>query len=102
MAASVRLLPGVEQSLVSYCAQAGVSKSHVLQEALAQYLMHPARSELHSPDHSVQDAGSEVFQAFTAASLIGQCSGRALSVGAHSADKTAVRAAARRRLQPAG
>lgn len=102
MAASVRLTPGVEQSLVSYCAQAGVSKSHVLQEALAQYLMHPARSELRAPPEAIQDAGSAVFQAFAAASLIGQRVDQTVSAGSRSADKAAVRAAATRRLQPAG
>jgi hypothetical protein len=96
---SVRLLPEVEESLASYCAQAGVSKSHVLQEALAEYLAKPERRVQRAGGRSAQAVGSPVFQSFQVAALIGR--GKT-SPGAHapgSADKATVRAVARARLQ---
>lgn len=36
---SVRLPPAVEQDLGAYCAKQGLTKSHVVQEALAHYLV---------------------------------------------------------------
>lgn len=36
---SVRLSPPIEQALTAWCARQGVTKSHVVQEALADYLL---------------------------------------------------------------
>jgi hypothetical protein len=36
---SVRLEPGLEAALDAYCARAGITRSHAVQEGLAQYLV---------------------------------------------------------------
>ncbi len=89
MPLTVRLDGTLESALERYCIDTGVSKSLVVQESLALYLLDPppraakgsaARSSKAAP------AASANFAAFAAAGLVG---GVALGQGA---DKAAVRA----------
>ena len=87
MTLTVRLDPTLATALDRYCTDTGTSKSHVVQESLAAYLIGAAR-----PDATLdaKDLGlpSPAFQAFADAGLVG-----AVDLGlAGSADKAAVRA----------
>lgn len=79
MTLTVRLDTALESALDRYTGEQGVSKSHVVQEALAEYLT--ARSSRRQRPAEV----SENFKAFERAGLIG-----ALAVGG-GADKESVR-----------
>lgn len=89
MPLTVRLDGTLEAALERYCAHTGVSKSLVVQESLASYLLgQPARAT-RRPAESASAASppaSANYQAFSAAGLVGSV---ALGQGA---DKTAVRA----------
>ena len=87
MTLTVRLDPTLATALDRYCTDTGTSKSHVVQESLAAYLIGVSR-----PDTTVgeKDAGlpSPAFQAFADAGLVGTVD---LALPG-SADKAAVRA----------
>ncbi len=92
MPLTVRLDPTLERALERYCAATGVSKSLVVQESLAAYLVvksAPGAVGTTAP----KDAGySANYRAFADAGLIG---GGALG---QSADKAAVRKRALQRI----
>jgi predicted transcriptional regulator len=87
MTLTVRLDPTLATALDRYCADTGTSKSHVVQESLAAYLIGAAR-----PDATLdaKDLGprSPAFKAFADAGLVGAVD---LDLPG-SADKAAVRA----------
>lgn len=86
MTLTVRLDATLATALDRYCADTGTSKSHVVQESLAAYLIGASRSD---STGGTQDAGlpSPAFQAFADAGLVG---GVELALPG-SADKAAVR-----------
>jgi hypothetical protein len=88
MTLTVRLDTALESALERYCAERGVSKSLVVQESLATYLLaDPARSAKASERSADKKPPvSANYRAFAEAGLIG---GVALGQGA---DKQAVRA----------
>ncbi len=95
MPLTVRLDPTLEQALERYCTGSGVSKSHVVQESLATYLVtrvSTASDEATSPKAKAK-APSALFKAFDDAGFIG-----AIELGGVSADKQAVRQRMRERL----
>jgi hypothetical protein len=88
MTLTVRLDDSLESALERHCAARGVTKSRVVQESLAAYLLSGA---LHPGKAAPGPAGREAqvsanYQAFAEAGLIGAV---ALGLGA---DKAAVRA----------
>lgn len=87
MTLTVRLDPTLATALERYCADTGTSKSHVVQESLAAYLIGAARPD--APlDAKNLGLPSPAFQAFADAGLVG-----AVDLGLPgSADKAAVRA----------
>ena len=92
MTLTVRLDPTLETALERYCANTGTSKSHVVQESLAAYLMTtPRTTERNAGLDAAQP--SPAFQAFADAGLVGAI---ALPL-AGSADKAAVRAHVQKR-----
>lgn len=97
MPLTVRLDPTLEQALERYCTGSGVSKSHVVQESLATYLVtrvSTASDEATSPKAKAKaKAPSALFKAFDDAGFIG-----AIELGGVSADKQAVRQRMRERL----
>jgi len=82
MTLTVRLDAATETALVRYCTQRGVTKSLVVQESLAVYLL--ADGAL--PRQGLSTGVSDNYKAFADAGLIG-----AVSLG-RSADKAGVRA----------
>jgi len=97
MTLTVRLDPAVESALERYCAERGVTKSLVVQECLAGYLLadqakaaNVRRSSAAKPPAPV----SANYKAFADAGFIG-----AGELGGGSADKAAVRALALRRIR---
>jgi predicted transcriptional regulator len=101
MPLTVRLDPALERALDVYCTTQGVSKSLVVQESLARYLVGGSSAQ-RSAAQSLATADAEVLPsahwlAFERAGLIG-CIGRD---GEHDAgtpaDKAAVRAKAAER-----
>ena len=95
MTLTVRLDAATESALDRYCAERGVTKSRVVQESLAVYLLADRMGE-------VCDAGkvpskatpSANYRAFADAGFIG-----AGKLGGGSADKAAVRAMAMKRIR---
>jgi predicted transcriptional regulator len=73
MTLTVRLPDPLERALDEYCAAHGTTKSHVVQECLAQYLVRPA--ETGAPDKGV----SGNFAAFKRAGLLGCATGDGVS-----------------------
>jgi predicted transcriptional regulator len=71
MTLTVRLPQKLEDALSEYSSSNGLSKSHVVQEALAQYLVQTQRSEARQP--------SETYKALKKAGLIGCFSGDGVS-----------------------
>ena len=89
MTLTVRLDTAVESALERYCAERGVTKSLVVQECLAGYLLafqaQGARAAAAVPD-AAEPPVSDNYRAFAEAGLIG-----GIALG-HGADKAAVRA----------
>jgi len=88
MTLTVRLDPALESALDRYCAEHGVTKSLVVQECLASYLVEqqPAKAR-------AARAANPLYEAFSQAGLVG-----AGELGGGSADKAAVRARAAQRI----
>ena len=86
MVLTVRLDPTLDAALERYCNEQGTTKSHVVQESLAAYLL----GEDAARARGVAAVGP-AFAAFERAGLIGGA-----SLGAVRADKAAVRARATR------
>ena len=88
MTLTVRLKPELESALELHCAERGVSKSLLVQEALAAYLVQPlARKPRQAAGPGLPAEPSANYRAFEALGLIGCVAG----VG--PADKAGVRAA---------
>ena len=85
MTLTVRLPAPIESALASYCAERGITKSLVVQESLAAYLLDNASAKAGAGAVSAGASVSANYKAFAAAGLIG---GVALGQGA---DKAAVR-----------
>jgi hypothetical protein len=94
MTLTVRLPLPLEKSLDAYCAEHGLTKSHVVQECLATYLVQ-ARTDRAAAQPRSQV--SPAYAAFKRAGLIG-----AADLGSASATREAVRQRARQRLQRGG
>jgi predicted transcriptional regulator len=94
MTLTVRLDPTLATALDRYCADTGTTKSHVVQESVAAYLISARQSP--SPRGAHEAAlPSPAFQAFADAGLVG-----AVDLGsAGNADKAAVRARVAARAQ---
>ena len=96
MTLTVRLDNTLESALARYCTQRGVTKSLVVQESLAAYLL----SATPPPGQpATARAGGEIqvsanYRAFAEAGLIG-----CVELGGGSADKAAVRARAMQRIR---
>jgi hypothetical protein len=88
MTLTVRLDSALESALVRYCAERGVTKSLVVQESLAAYLLSgpPRTARAAAEPAGGKGPVSANYQAFADAGLIGAV---ALGQGAH---KAAVRA----------
>jgi predicted transcriptional regulator len=96
MTLTVRLDPTLETALDRHCAATGVSKSQVVQESLAAYLMDTARVTELSTAHN-EAPPSLAYAAFADVGLVG---GVALALPLPgSADKAAVRAQVAARVQ---
>ncbi len=97
MTLTVRLDATLESSLERYCAATGTTKSLVVQESLAAYLLaSQMRAAGGGADGARSKSGAAVsgnYQAFANAGLIG-----AGELGGVSADKAAVRARVRQRV----
>lgn len=100
MTLTVRLDSALESALERFCAERGLSKSLVVQESLASYLLadqtQGARSRARQAAGSAAVGASANYQAFAAAGLIG-----AGTLGSGPADKAAVRARAVQRVRRA-
>ena len=70
MTLTVRLSPNLEEALEQYSSESGLTKSHVVQEALAEYLVHARKA---AADDS--GASSENFRVLAKAGLVGSVSG---------------------------
>ena len=103
MPLTVRLDPALERALELYCTTQGVSKSLVVQESLASYLVSaelPAGQPGVAGDPKEQArAPSANWQAFERAGLIGCVAGDGVAA-VNGADKAAVRAKATSRRKP--
>jgi hypothetical protein len=87
MTLTVRLDTALESALARHCAERGVTKSLVVQESLAAYLLEDSTAKAKAAGHVKPGASvSANYKAFADAGLIG---GVALGRGA---DKAAVRA----------
>ena len=89
MTLTVRLPEPLDRALENYCAAHGLTKSHVVQECLAQYLVPKAKA--------AGDGNGSVsanYAAFKRAGLIGS-----VQIDAASATKDVVRKRAAARLQ---
>ena len=95
MTISARFPPELAEQLNQFCREASLTKSHVVQEAVADYLVRArsARGRLRSGPAS---RSSEIFRAFEQVGMIGL--GGVESGSVPQADKKAVRAAAVQRL----
>lgn len=93
MTLTVRLDATLETALERYCATTGSSKSHVVQESLATYLLDAARPATLSAARSGASV-SDNFRAFAEAGLVGGVAHApsAASAPTGSADKAGVRA----------
>ena len=83
MTLTVRLDDSMAAALAEHCAARGTSKSRVVQQSLAAYLLQAAAA---APAAATRHAPSSAFAAFEAAGLLG--SG---ALGRAPADKAAVR-----------
>ena len=95
MTLTVRLDGALESALERHCAERGVTKSLVVQESLAAYLLAVAPRSGKAAGHAAD--GAEVsanYRAFADAGLIGTG-----ELGGASADKSAVRARALQRIR---
>ena len=94
MTLTVRLTDPLESALALYCAERGVTKSLVVQESLARYLVEARAESGPVPTHKRGRAiePGAVWQAFTAAGFIG-----AGDLGGVSATKAVVRGRAKQR-----
>jgi predicted transcriptional regulator len=88
MTLTVRLDDTLESALTRYCAERGVTKSLVVQECLAKYLIDaPARAGRGGASRgSAEPTASATYRAFADAGLIG------CVAGGGGADKATVRA----------
>ena len=96
MTLTVRLDAALQAALDRHCAQRGVTKSLVVQESLAAYLVagrSQAPGAASAPSGAAAPAPSAAFRAFSDVGLIGAVAG-----GAEPAEKAAVRARVRQRL----
>lgn len=94
MTLTVRLDATLQAALDRHCAQRGVTKTLVVQESLAAYLV-VAQPAAGGPADALADAAtpaSAAFRAFADAGLIG-----AVALGDAPADKAAVRAQVQQR-----
>jgi hypothetical protein len=73
MTLTVRLPPQLENDLDAYSSSNGLTKSHVVQQALAQYLVHAKKGATPTPQPS------ETYKALKKAGLIGCFSGDGVS-----------------------
>ena len=99
MTLTVRLDSALESALERYCAERGVTKSLVVQECLASYLLADrsrAASDRSAASAKPRTTPSANYQAFADAGFIG-----AGELGGGSADKAAVRARAMQRIRRA-
>lgn len=88
MTLTVRLKPEIESALELHCAERGVTKSLVVQEMLAEYLVkQPGRARWRAPAPEAPAEPSETYRAFEALGLIGAV------FGVGPADKAGVHAA---------
>jgi predicted transcriptional regulator len=96
MTLTVRLDETLESALERYCAEAGVTKSRVVQQSLAAYLLAnpPAGAKAEGGRASRKDQVSANYRAFEKAGLIGTG-----ELGGGSADKATVRARAMQRIR---
>jgi predicted transcriptional regulator len=83
MTLTVRLPQPLEKALDAYSAEKGLTKSHVVQEALAEYLVHATDAQPPARNEGV----SEAYRAMKKAGLIGCVSG----MNGESATKDVVR-----------
>ena len=87
MTLTVRLDPTLATALDRYCADTGTTKSHVVQESVAAYLLSAKQPPTPHGAHDVARP-SPAYRAFVDAGLVG-----AVDLGSTgSADKAAVRA----------
>ena len=90
MTLTVRLDSAIESALERYCAERGVTKSLVVQECLAGYLLadqaQAGKAALAERAAAAEPQVSDNYRAFAEAGLIG-----GIALG-HGADKAAVRA----------
>ncbi len=91
MTLTVRLPLTLESELDAHCAQHGLTKSHVVQECLMEYLVQ-ARSGAAAT--APRAKASEAYAAFKRAGLVGS-----VNLGSPSATRDAVRQRALQRLQ---
>ena len=99
MTLTVRLDTAVESALERYCTERGVTKSLVVQECLATYLLADqaqAATARHAAVTTQPASVSANYKAFADAGFIG-----AGELGGGSADKAAVRARAMQRIRRA-
>lgn len=97
MTLTVRLDEALETALTRHCAERGVTKSLVVQECLATYLLAGRSQPLNSAATGTREASTSVsanYKAFADAGFIG-----AGELGGGSADKAAVRARAMQRIR---
>lgn len=83
MTLTVRLSPPLEEALDTYCAEHGLTKSQVVQESLATYLIQSKAARATGP---AKEAVSANFAAFQRAGLVGS-----VRLGPASATRDAVR-----------
>lgn len=95
MTLTVRLKPEIESALDLYCAERGVTKSLVVQEVLAEYLVRPMAGgrARRAPTPAQAAEPSANYRAFEALGLIGGG-----NLGDGSADKARVREVIAQRL----
>lgn len=91
MTLTVRLPQPLEDSLEAYCAKRGLTKSHVVQECLAAYLVQARTAEAAS---APQAPVSAAYAAFKRAGLVGS-----VNLGSPSATRDTVRQRALQRLR---
>lgn len=96
MTLTVRLDAALQAALDRHCAEHGVTKTLVVQECLASYLV-AARPDLAAREAAAAAEPSASYRAFADAGLIGAVAG-----GSAPADKVAVRQQVLRRLGKGG
>ena len=99
MTLTVRLDAALQAALDQHCAQRGVTKTLVVQESLARYLVTAAPATGGAPGSPADTAPrpSASYRAFADAGLIG-----AVAAGSAPADKAAVRQQVLRRIGQGG